>query len=88
MNPIAWNKRKATIAIALCAIIAVSSIIFLQNNQTTQAALISTSGLVANLNLNEGTGTVAGDSSGNGNNLAINGATWVNGKYGKGVESC
>jgi hypothetical protein len=30
----------------------------------------------------EGTGTTAIDSSGNGNNATIHGATWVNGKYG------
>jgi hypothetical protein len=87
MKQIAWNKRKATIAIALCTIIAVSSIIFLQNNQTTQAALINPHpGLVGWWSFNEGSGTVAGDSSGNGKTGIINGATWVDGKYGKALD--
>jgi hypothetical protein len=87
MNPITWNKRKATIAIALCVIISVSSIIFLQNNQTTQAALINPHpGLVSWWSFNEGTGTIAGDSSGNGNNGTVNGGTWVAGKYGQALS--
>jgi len=87
MNPIAWNKRKATIAITLCTIIAVSSIIFLQNNQTTQAALINPHpGLVGWWRFDEGTGTIAVDSSGNGNNGTISGATWVNGRYGEALS--
>ena len=39
----------------------------------------STPGLVASFNLNEGTGTIAYDSSGNGNNGVIAGATWTTG---------
>jgi hypothetical protein len=87
MNQITWNKRKATIAIALCTIIAVSSIIFLQNNQTTQAALINPHpGLVGWWSFDEGSGTVAGDNSGNGNNGTIFGATRVAGKYGNALS--
>jgi hypothetical protein len=87
MFQIAWNKRKVTIAIALCAIIAVSSIMILQGNETTQAALINPHpGLVSWWSFNEGIGTVAGDSSGNGNNGTISGATWVAGKYGQALS--
>jgi hypothetical protein len=84
MNRIGWTKKKATIALTLCVIIAVSSIMFLQNSQTTQAALIipHPPGLVGWWSFNEGSGTVAGDSSGNGNSGTISGATWVAGKYG------
>ena len=39
-------------------------------------------GLVGYWNLNEGTGTTANDSSGNGNTGTISGATWTSGKYG------
>jgi hypothetical protein len=87
MIQIAWNKRKVTIAIALCAIIAVSSIIFLQDNQTTQAALINPHpGLVGWWSFDEGSGTVAGDNSGNVNNGTIFGTTWVAGKYGNALN--
>ncbi len=42
-----------------------------------------TAGLVAAYGFNEGTGTTAGDISGNGNNGTIDGATWTtSGKYG------
>jgi hypothetical protein len=55
----------------------------LQNNQITQAAIINPHpGLVGWWRFDEGSGTVAGDNSGNGNNGAIYGATWVAGKYG------
>jgi hypothetical protein len=88
MNRFFSNRKKATIALALIAIIAVSSGIFLQNNSTTQAALINPQhlGLVGGWNFDEGTGTVAGDSSGNGNNGVINGATWVDGIFGKALS--
>jgi hypothetical protein len=60
---------------------------FLQTSQTTQAALINPHpGLVGWWSFNEGSGTVVSDSSGNGNAGAINGATWVDGKYGKALS--
>ena len=40
MKRVDWSKKKAIITLALCAILAVSSIMLLQMNQTTQAALI------------------------------------------------
>jgi len=40
-------------------------------------------GLVAAWNFNEGQGNIVYDSSGNGHNLTIYNATWVNGKFGK-----
>jgi hypothetical protein len=87
MNHIAWTKRKAAIALALCVIIAVSSVMFLQNNQTTQAAIINPHpGLVGWWPLDEGIGTVAGDISGNGNTGTIYGATSVSGKFGSALS--
>jgi hypothetical protein len=43
-------------------------------------------GLVAAYSFNAGTGSVAADSSGRGNNGTISGATWVTGKYGKALS--
>ena len=44
-------------------------------------------GLVAAYNFNEGNGTTVNDASGNGNNGAINGATWTTyGKYGNALS--
>src|SRR5271155_621990 len=47
----------------------------------------SSSGLVASYSFNEGSGTTVGDSSGNGNNGTISGATWTTaGKYGNALS--
>ena len=43
-------------------------------------------GLVAEWHFDEGSGSVAADSSGNGNDGVIHGATWVEGKYGKALS--
>ncbi len=55
----------------------------------TQLAQVSapSSGLVGYWNFDEGSGTVANDSSGNGNTGTINGATWTTGKVGSGALS-
>jgi hypothetical protein len=83
MNHIVWTKRKTLIALVLIAIIAVSSVIFLEKSQTTQAALIDPHpGLVGWWRFDEGAGNIAIDSSGYGNNGTIYGATWTSGKYG------
>jgi hypothetical protein len=87
MNHPFSNRKKATIAIALITIIAVSSGIYLQNNSTTQAALINPHpGLAGWWSFDEGIGTVASDSSGNGNTGTIYGATWVSGTYGQALS--
>ncbi len=44
------------------------------------------SDLIAYLNFDEGTGTIASDSSDNGNNGIINGATWTTGKLGSALK--
>jgi hypothetical protein len=90
MNHIAWTKRKAVIALLLCVIMAVSSVMFLQNNQTTQAAIISPPspppGLVGWWHFDEGAGSLAIDSSTNGNNGTIHSATWISGKIGNALS--
>ncbi|MCX6776196.1 MAG: M6 family metalloprotease domain-containing protein [Candidatus Micrarchaeota archaeon] len=48
----------------------------------TSQQIADISNLRAYWNLNEGTGTTANDSSGNGNTGTISGATWTGGKYG------
>jgi hypothetical protein len=89
MNHLFSNRKKATIAIALIAIIAASTGIYLQNNPTTQAALIvpsSQPGLVGWWQFDEGNGIQANDSSGNGRNGIISGAAWTAGKYGNALS--
>ena len=51
-------------------------------------AAAPTSGLVGYWNFDEGSGTVANDTSGSGNNGAINGASWVAGKACPVASSC
>ena len=46
------------------------------------STVVSSSSLVGHWPLNEGAGTVANDTSGNGNNGTITGATWTNGQLG------
>jgi hypothetical protein len=87
MNRIIWAKKKTIIALALCAIIAASSIIILQNTRTTEAAPIEPHpGLVGWWRFDEVSGSVADDSSGFGNDGTVNGATWADGKYGKALS--
>ena len=54
---------------------------------STKTAAASSSGLVAAYGFNEGSGTTVTDSSGNGNNGTISGATWTTaGKYGDALQ--
>lgn len=46
----------------------------------------SDEGLVAEWHFDEGSGTIAKDESGSGNDGAIYGAKWVEGKFGKALE--
>ncbi len=75
-------------AFILCSIL-VGSIAIWQINllPRAQAATINPHpGLVGWWRFDEGSGTIAGDSSGNGNNGTIYGATWVAGKYGQALS--
>lgn len=46
-------------------------------------AQTSYNGLVAEWHFDEGSGNIVKDTSGNGNDGVIHGATWVDGKFGK-----
>src|SRR3989338_1772865 len=50
------------------------------------AGAVSLEGLTMRLSFDEGTGAIAQDASGNGNNGAIAGATWVAGKLGSALD--
>ena len=68
MNRLLWTRKRAIITLAICTILAVSSLTILQMNQTTEAALIDPHpGLVGWWRFDEGAGTVASDSSDDGN---------------------
>ena len=55
--------------------------------QRAEAQTIPTSGLVAHWKFDEGSGTVAGDSSGNGNTGTLtNGPTWITGQIGSALN--
>jgi len=87
MTGFKWVKRKSVAAVVVCVILAVASIAFWQMNQGAQAAMVYPHpGLVGWWRFDEGSGTVAGDSSGNGNDGTVYGTTWVDGKYGKALS--
>jgi hypothetical protein len=84
MNKLTLTKKRMLISVIVICIVALSGLTLWLNTRTVvQAAVISPhAGLVGWWSFNEGSGTVAGDSSGYGNNGTIYGATWVPGKYG------
>jgi len=87
MSRFVWSKKRSIMAIVICAILAVASFGFLQLNNNAQAAIIDPHpGLVGWWRFDEGTGTIASDSSGNANTGTINGATWVDGEYEKALS--
>ncbi len=81
-----FSKRRKLLlgTVGLFVILAVSSIVLWQSGKVAEAAVLDPHpGLVGWWRFDEGTGTVAGESSGNGNNGTINGATWVAGNMAK-----
>jgi hypothetical protein len=88
MTMLTWSRRKTAAAVLLCAILVGSSIAFWQMNQNAQAAILNPqpAGLVGWWKFDEGSGTVAKDSSGNGNDGTIFGAVWGVGKYGQALD--
>jgi hypothetical protein len=84
MNKLTLTKKRMLISVIAICIVAISGVTLWLNTRTVvQAAVISPhAGLVGWWRFDEGTGTIAGDSSGYGNNGTIYGATWVPGKYG------
>jgi hypothetical protein len=87
MNRPVLAKKRAIMASLLLVILAAASFGFWDLNNNAQGAIIDPHpGLVGWWSFNEGTGTVAGDSSGNSNSAVTNGAVWVDGKYGKALS--
>lgn len=72
----------------MCTAIIAASTLLMQNGQVAEAAMLEPyyEGLVGWWSFDEGTGTVAKDSSGNANDGTIYGATLVDGKYGKALS--
>jgi hypothetical protein len=82
-----WSKRKLMAAVVVCVILVAASIAFWQMNQGAQAAMVYPHpGLVGWWRFDEGSGTVASDSSGYGNNGTVYDALPVDGKYGKALS--
>jgi len=77
---LALTKRRLLLAsVVICAVLISGLTVWWQTRQTAEAAVLNPHpGLVGWWSFNEGSGTVAGDSSGYGNNGTIYGATWVN----------
>jgi hypothetical protein len=90
MTMLVWIKRKPVAAVVICAVLAAASFAFWQMNQSAQAAIVEPHpGLVGWWRFDEGSGTVAGDSSGNGNNGTLQGTptpNWVAGKFGDALQ--
>jgi hypothetical protein len=88
-DKLALTKRKRLLlaAVVMCAVLVGGSLMWF-TRQTVEAALVypSSPGLVGRWGFDEGTGTVAKDSSGNGNHGTVYGATWVDGRYGKALS--
>ena len=82
MGKLNWTKKRSIITIAICAILTVSLIALWQTNNQAQAAIIDPHpGLVGWWRFDEGTGTTASDSSGNGNTGTIYNPSWETGVY-------
>jgi hypothetical protein len=78
------RKRLLLATVVTCTVLIASLAILWQSGKVSEAALVDAHpGLMAWWQFNEGTGTVAGDNSTNGNNGTITGTpSWVTGKYG------
>jgi hypothetical protein len=84
MNKLTLTKKRMLISVIVICIVAISGLTLWLNTKTVaQAAVINPHpGLIGWWSFNEGSGTIAGDSSGYGNNGTVYGATWTTGKYG------
>ena len=78
------NKKSLLVSMSVLVSLILYTLYFIPD--TTRAAA-PTNGLVGYWNFDEGSGTVANDTSGNNNNGTINGATWTAGKVGNGALS-
>jgi hypothetical protein len=84
MNKFALTKKRMLISVIAICIVAISGLtLWLNARPVAQAAVLNPHpGLVGWWRFDEGSGTIAIDSSGYGNNGTIYGATYVAGKYG------
>jgi hypothetical protein len=81
------RKRLILASVVICAVLIAGSAILWQGGKVSEAALLDAHpGLVGWWRFDEGTGTAANDSSGDGNNGTIYGATWVTGVYGQALS--
>lgn len=79
-KPLAGVFSRASVLVTRRFTLRVAAAVLLAMNFPAQGQV---AGLVAEFGFNEGAGTLAADTSGNGNNGAINGATWTSsGVYG------
>jgi hypothetical protein len=71
----------------IAAFLVFACVVPLINESISARVLASSTGLVASYAFSEGSGTTVADSSGNGNNGTISGATWTTaGKYGSALS--
>jgi fibronectin type 3 domain-containing protein len=80
------QRRNSSFIPAVC-LLAVGAAGFLFSRFSPLRVQAASTGLVAAYSFNEGSGTTVNDSSGNGNNGSISGATWTTaGKYGSALS--
>jgi hypothetical protein len=78
MNRTVRTRKNFIIIVAVCAVLAVSLVLELRMNRVTEAAVVDPHpGLVGWWRFDEGSGSVAGDGSGNGNNGTVYGVVVV-----------
>jgi hypothetical protein len=88
MNKKAWTKKRKLLGVAvICVVLTTGLTLWLNTSHVAEAAVLNPHpGLVGWWRFDEGAGSIAADSSGNGNNGTVYGATWVTGKYGQALS--
>lgn len=84
ISELTWTKKRKLLgAVVVCVVLIAGLTIWWQMRYVAEAAVLDPHpGLVGWWRFDEGSGTVAKDSGGNGNDGTVYGATWVDGKYG------
>ena len=87
VNRLTLTKRRTLGVIFVCTVLIAGFTMWWQTGHVAEAAVLEPHpDLVGWWRLDEESGSVAGDSSGNENNGTVYGATWVDGKYGKALS--
>jgi len=82
-----WTNRRRLLGVAVIFVALIASLAMLQTSKVAEAAVLYPhADLVGWWRFDEGTGTIAEDSSGYGNHGTVHDATWVNGLYGKALN--